>query len=275
MEKRLAQVRTRERVEKKKERRLRRLRRGNFGVRFVTMLAVVAAIVLALVIFFRIRHIDVIGNSYYTAEEITAASGIELEDNLLTLSKASVAARIRADLRYVNEVQIKRSLPNRVVITVSEFDVTYAIRDEIGQWWLISREGRVMEQTDAQEAKEHMQVQGLAIQTPKLGGYIQPVTPEGADLAEIAAKKEAVVTMLTLLEDSPFAKNIVTLDVGTSYDINLWYGTQYQIKLGNTEQIDYKMQYLQGVLEQLEAYQSGVIDLTFTVDQRAHFQPFE
>lgn len=275
MEKRLAQVRTRERVEKKKERRLRRLRRGNFGVRFVTMLAVVAAIVLALVIFFRIRHIDVIGNSYYTAEEITAASGIELEDNLLTLSKASVAARIRADLRYVNEVQIKRSLPNRVVITVSEFDVTYAIRDEIGQWWLISREGRVMEQTDAQEAKEHMQVQGLAIQTPTLGGYIQPVTPEGADLAEIAAKKEAVVTMLTLLEDSPFAKNIVTLDVGTSYDINLWYGTQYQIKLGNTEQIDYKMQYLQGVLEQLEAYQSGVIDLTFTVDQRAHFQPFE
>ena len=275
MEDRLRQVRARNRSEKQKKRRLRSLRGANFGLRFVTMLAVVAAVVLVMVIFFRIKHIDVVGNTYYTAGEIAAASGVELDDNLLTLNKAAAAARIRADLRYVSEVQIKRSLPNRIIITVSEFEVTYAIRDGAGQWWLINREGRVMEQADAQSAKEHMQVQGVTIQVPEPGGYIHPESPEGADQTEIEAKKDAVLTMLELLEQSPFAKSIVTLDVGTSYDICLWYGTQYQIKLGNTEQIEYKMQYLQGVLNSLEPYQSGVIDLTFTEDQRAHFQPFD
>ncbi len=107
-----------------------------------------------------------------------------------------------------------------------------------------------------------------------MGEEIKPAATEGADISELSAKKDAAIAVLGLVEDSRFAKEIVTLDVSTSYDIILWYGTQYQIKLGNTEQLAYKMQYLQGVLNELESYQSGIIDLTFTEDKRAHFQPF-
>lgn len=257
-----------------KKRKPHRLRNTNFGVKFVTMLAVVAAVVFGLVIFFKIQHIQVQGNAYYTADEIAEASGIALEDNLLTMSKAAVAARIRAELPYVSEVQIKRSLPNTVVITVTEFEVTYGIQDEINRWWLINREGRVLDQSNAQAVKDHVIVQGLIIQSPEIGDDIKPAATEGADMSELASKKDAALTLLQLLETSAFAKQIVSIDVSTSYDILLWYGTQYQIKLGNTEQLAYKMQYLQAVLEELESFQSGVIDLTFTEDKKAHFQPF-
>lgn len=286
-----------------KKKKPRRIYNTNFGFKFLTMLAVVGVIILAMMIFFRVRHIktafrgvmdrstatDEAGNpiegitvqpadgqtlSYYTSREIIDASGINIDDNLLSLSKAAVASRIHAALPYINEIQIKKKLPSTVIITVSEFTVTYGIQDLTGQWWLISREGRVLEAADAQSVKSHMLVTGMPIQVPKPGDYIKPVATDGADLSEIAAKRTATVTALPLLERSPFAKQLLSMDVSTSYDIILWYGTQFEIKLGNTENLEYKLQYLQAVLEELGKDKSGTIDLTFTEDNGAHFLPF-
>lgn len=288
------------RVKKKKP---HRIYNTNFGFKFLTMLAVVGVIILAMMIFFRVRHIETVlqgvvdkstatdetGNpidgisvesadgqplSYYTSQEIIDASGINIDDNLLSLSKAAVASRIHAALPYINEIQIKKKLPSTVIITVSEFTVTYGIQDIAGQWWLISREGRVLEPADAQTVKNHMLVTGMPIQVPELGDYIKPVATDGADLSEIAAKRTATVTALPLLERAPFAKQLVSMDVSTSYDIILWYGTQFEVRLGNTENLTYKLQYLQAVLEELGKEKSGTIDLTFSEDNGAHFLPF-
>ncbi len=293
-------TRKQKRAKKKKP---RRIYNTNFGFKFLTMLAVVGVIILAMMIFFRVRHIETVqrgvvdrtgvtdeaGNpidgisvesadgkvlSYYTPQEIIDASGINIDDNLLSLSKAAVASRIHAALPYINEIQIKKKLPSTVIITVSEFTVTYGIQDLAGQWWLISREGRVLESTDAQSVKTHLVVTGMPIQVPKPGDYIKPVATDGADLSEIAAKRAATLTALPLLERTPYAKQLVSMDVSTSYDIILWYGTQYEVKLGNTENLEYKLQYLQAVLEELGKEKSGTIDLTFSEDNGAHFLPF-
>jgi hypothetical protein len=114
----------------------------------------------------------------------------------------------------------------------------------------------------------------MPIETPQIGDYIKPVATPGADLSEIAAKRDATVAVLPLLEQSSFAKEIVSLDVSTSYDLILWYGTQYEIKLGNTENLSYKLNYLASVLAELGAEKSGTIDLTFTEDNKGHFLPF-
>ncbi len=349
-------------VPKRKKKKPHRIYNTNFGFKFVTMLAVVGVIVLAMLIFFKVKHINVVQTgvnntkvlasdvtprngtettfpaevsaasdesesgyaepsatadtapaasgddafaetktapvqteaappetlpaapqggatvegsfSYYTPEEIVAASGISIDDNLLSLSKAAVASRIHAELPYINEIQIRKKLPNTVIITVSEFTVTYGIQDEHGLWWLISREGRVLEQANEQSVKGHLTVTGMPIETPQIGDYIKPVATPGADLSEIAAKRDATVAVLPLLEQSSFAKEIVSLDVSTSYDLILWYGTQYEIKLGNTENLSYKLNYLASVLAELGAEKSGTIDLTFTEDNKGHFLPF-
>ena len=251
-----------------------RLRNTNFRIKFLTMLAVVAVLVLGLMIFFKIKHIEVVGNEYYTPEEIIDASGVALDDNLLSLSKATASARIRAALPYISEIQIQKKLPGTVVITVSEFEVSYGIQDEAGSWWLINREGRILEQTDAQAVKSHMLIKGMTITPPAIGDLIKPAAADGADLSEIAAKRNAALTVLPLLEKTPFAKELVSVDVATSYDIIRWYGTQFESKLGNTENIAYKLQYLQGVLENLGKEKSGTIDLSFTEDNSAHCLPF-
>ncbi len=264
----------------------------NLKYQLLTVAAVVLAVVLCLVIFFRVKHIYVTNlgqeqilsqqteetqegthHAYYTAQDIINVSGIEEGDNLLTISKETVAARIMAALPYVSEVYIQRVIPNTVNITVSEFDVAYAIADTNGQWWLINRDGKVLEKTAEDEAKTHIIIKGLNIVPPeKPGVAIEP--EEAEDMAEQNAKKTSMVSILQELETYEYCKQIVTLDLTSSYDIQLWYGTQYQIRIGNTEDLSHKLAYLDGVLGKLQSYQTGVIDLTFAEEQAARFQPF-
>lgn len=215
------------------------------------------------------------GHSYYSAQEIIEASGINLDDNLLSLSKATVAARIHAALPYINEIQIKKQLPGTVIITVSEFEVTYGIQDEAGSWWLMSREGRILEPATEQSVMGHLVVSGMPIVVPQVGDYIKPAATEGADLSEIAAKQRSVLELIPALEEAPFVKQIVSVDLSTSYDIILWYGTQFEIRLGNTENLSYKLQYLQATLDSGTLKdKSGTLDISFNEDSGARFLPF-
>ncbi len=293
-------VRPVERPQKQKKKPVRRLNRSAFRIKLLTMLGVAAAVILGFVIFFKIQTISVAflvngeefsaeevqtvatgsENRYYTAAEVTEASGLEIGDNLLTINKAAVAAHIKAALPYVSQVQVKRSFPSSVTLLVTEFEISYAVRDETNHWWLINCEGTVLEEATEQQARSHLTIEGMTIRSAKLGEKIEPVGAEGADETELAAKKTAVLQVLQALEDSSeIAKKVVTLDVGASYDIVLWYGSQYEIHLGTTDELAYKFAYLKGVLQQFreqnQTYLSGVIDVTFSEGRNARFQPFE
>ena len=255
----------------------------NFGFKFAVMLAVVAVIVLSMIIFFKIKHIEVIlptdgdgeTRSYYTAQELIDASGIHLDDNLLSMSKATAASRIHAALPYVNEIQIKKQLPGTVVISFSEFEVTYGIQDEKGGWWLMSREGRILEAADEQSIRGHLIVSGMPIQVPEIGDWFKPAATDGADMSEIASKQKVVLDVIPALEPTPFVKELVRVDVSTSYDLILWYGTRYEIRLGTTENLDYKLRTLEAILQNSDVqHKSGTIDLSFSEDDKAHFLEF-
>lgn len=301
------------RARARKKNKPHRVYNMNIGFKIVTMLAVVAVIVVSMMIFFKVKHIQVVlqgvdaaapiattdtagettpetaapsetqaqidtpreGHSYYTAEEVIEASGIHVDDNLLSLSKATVASRIHAALPYVNQIQIKKQLPGTVIITVSEFEVTYGIQDEAGDWWLMSREGRILEPATEQSVRGHLLITGMPIQVPKPGDWFKPAATEGADMAEIAAKQKVVLEVIPVLEEAPFVKELASVDVSTSYNLTLWYGTRYEIWLGTAENLDYKFRFLEAALADKEIQRrSGTIDLTFSEDEKAHFMEF-
>ena len=304
------------RAKKRQQKKPHRVYNMNIGFKIATMLAVVAVIVVSMIIFFKVKHIQVVlqgvdaaapiattapnatagdhlaettapeetqaeveaarqGHGYYTAEEIIEASGIHVDDNLLSLSKATVASRIRIALPYVNQIQIKKQLPGTVIIIVSEFEVTYGIQDETGGWWLMSREGRILEPATEQTVRGHLLITGMPIQVPKPGDWFKPAATEGADMAEIAAKQKVVLEVIPVLEKAPFFKELSSVDVSTSYNLTLWYGTRYEIWLGTVEKLDYKFRFLEAALLDKEIqHRSGTIDLTFSEDNKAHFMDF-
>lgn len=261
-------------VPRRKKRRPHRIRNTNFRFKFLTMLAVVAVLILGLIIFFKVRRVQVVGNEYYTAQQIIDSSGVHIDDNLLSLSKASVSANIHKSLHYVEEVQIKKKLPGTVIIIVKEAKVTYGIQDRAGSWWLIDKNCKVLDSADAQSVKDHTVIKGLQIQPPEPGQQIKPAAADGADLAELSAKESALEQLLPLLEENPLAQSIVTVDLSTSYDIILWYETKYEIRLGTSERLEDKLQFLRSVVDKLKDENGAwTVDLSFTMGETVIASP--
>lgn len=149
------------RQKQRKRARHRTRRRINPGVwkRILIMAAVVAAVVLSMVLFFRVRSVEVTGSAYYTADEIRAACGVAQGDNLLTLSRARIAGNIMAELPYVSTVQVTRRLPDTLELTVTEYDVTYAAQGADGASYLITADGKITEKIDETAARGHIAVE--------------------------------------------------------------------------------------------------------------------
>ena len=126
--------------------------RDRLIVQLITVLAVVAAFMIGLSVFFKVKVITVSGATVYSPYSIQEASGITEGDNLLTFSRARAASQIRAKLPYVKSVRIGIKLPDTVNIEIKEDGVVYAIQDDTGIWWLMNSDGKVTEMANNSRA---------------------------------------------------------------------------------------------------------------------------
>ena len=90
------------------------------------------------------------GNSYYTAQEVQDAAGIVEGDNLFFINRFRVVSGIFARLPYIEDVSIKRYLPNKVVLTVNECKALGYVSVE-GEAWVIDRSCRILTKASEEE----------------------------------------------------------------------------------------------------------------------------
>lgn len=256
---------------RKKKRKVARIKDHRFWKNFFIMVSIAAAVILSMIIFFKVRTVDAAGMEHYTAQQIIDASGIQEGDNLLMLSKAEIAGRIRSTLPYVSQVQIKRELPNRVILAVEEFEISYAIKDNNGNDWLMTTGGKLLEQVDARQAKQHIPVGGFTVSDPVAGSEIV-ITANKENAAAANVQKAAVVELLTLLEETSFADHVQSVEVPASFELSFQYDSQYRVLLGSSENLQYKLDYFVEVLKSLDSYTAGEIDLSFSSEQKAIFR---
>ena len=258
--------------------------------RFVLRLATVAAVVLALVfgisIFFKVGTIVVSGHETYSAWTVREASGIQVGDNLLTFGEAKASGRIKTALPYVEYARIRIKLPDTVYIEIKELDVVYSIRDDSDAWWLITAEGRVVEKTNLATAGEYTKVEGVRLQQPAVGQQAvaaeestQQTDESGQQIPVVLRASDrlaAALSVLQYLESNEILSGITNLNVSDIADLQIWYGQQYQVLLGNTADLNYKIKCMKGVVEQLPEYESGQIDVCFAAGQtQPIFRPFD
>ena len=252
----------------------RAFNRNRFLVQMLTVLAVVVAFVLGLSVFFKVEKITVTGADVYSPWAIREASGIEEGDNLLTFSHARAGAQIKANLPYVDSVRFGIKLPDTVNIIVEEADVVYAIQDRNGQWWLMNSSGRVVEQTNRGVAANYTQVLGVELESPApnlqavaaetpptetdASGNFIPVTVTGE------LRLNTAMQILKALEANDIVGEAASVDVTRIEDIILWYGTRYQVNLGDSARLEYKIGCMTDVILQMSEYQSGILDISFT-----------
>lgn len=227
----------------------------------ISFVIICAALVFAMSVFFRVSSIEVIGNEKYTADEIIMASGIEEGDNLFFINRFNAISRLFSRLPYVEEAAISRSLPNRLVIEVTESDAVAYLEAEDGLW-SVDRSCKLLSRIDAEDAAELIKVVGLTPVAPEVGQTVaagEGESPKVSFLSEILSQ----VVYLKLSGD------IEQIDMSNVASPTFDYLGRFTVKLGNNEDVAYKFQVLISAVSQLKSGDSGYIDLS--IDKRAHF----
>lgn len=249
--------------------------RKRFLLQLVTVVAVVLALLFGLSLFFKVDTVLISGTVKYKPEQIEDASGILAEENLLTLNRERVAANIKNKLPYVDQVQVGKKLPGTVVIHISELNVTYAIEDIDGGWWLISSSGRIVDSCAAAEAEDYTRILGVQLGAPAVGAQAAAFEPvaeqseEGETTPPVTVyaseKLEMALSILQNMELNGFVGTISKVDVTSMGEIELWYGTRFQMLLGDGSNLPKKLGALSSAIKQMDDHTTGILDARFTI----------
>lgn len=242
--------------------------RGGVIGKLIVMLAVVAAVVFGVAIFFRVNKIEVQGNKIYSAEQVAEISGVETGDNLLMVNKPAVVGNIYAKLPYVQTVSVGRVLPDTVVIRVQESEIAGLVKSDVGSSWYVNTQGRILGSGVEGFDGQIVELEGFTITAPKTGE--DAVAASGMEDSMAGA-----LAVLGKLEGTGLIELVTSINAEKSFDIRVLCGEQYEVQMGGNDELDYKVWCLQEVIEQLDDYQMGIIDLSQASEQSVRFIPWE
>lgn len=266
--------------------------RDKLIVQLISVLSVVIAMMIGLSVFFKVGRITVSGAETYQPWTIVENSGISKGDNLLTFSRAKAVSQILANCPYVKDVRIGIKLPDTVNIEIVESDVVYAIKDDQGTWWLMNSDAKVSEMINGSRASNYTQVLGVTLSSPKIGetGVATEIQTEQTDpTEEVAGTMPTVATIvisgaqrlntakeiLKALEDNDIVGEAASVDVTDVDNIELWYGSRYQVELGDSNNLTYKIACMYDAILQMSDYETGVLDVSFnTWTDQVAYTPF-
>lgn len=263
-------------------------------LQLVTITAIVLAAMICVSIFFKVEIIEVSGASVYDEWTVREASGIQVGDNLLTFSRGRAGGRIKAELQYVDRVRFGIKLPNTVIIDIEEFDVVYAIKSSDGTWYLINSDGKVIDQTDGGTAANYTKILGVTLSGPIKGEQARAAeeivaAPESTTPPENSteptipqvlitnqSRLDTALQILRALELNGIVGEAASVNVSDLSHIELWYGTRYQVNLGDANQMDRKIADMKGTIQQLAEYQTGSLDVSYFIwEDKVVYTPFE
>lgn len=234
----------------------RKRRRGSFAFlyKLLAFVLICGAIGLALAMFFKIEDIEISGNSRYSKEQIVAAAEVKPGDNLFLLNKYDAAARIRQQLPYVETVQFRRVLPNKLVVQVTECQDPVAIKQD-GTVYLLCDKGNIVDTVSAAKWSQYIQIEGLTLLDPQVGGEARASATQQSVL-------ERLLAMLTLLDDKGMLHQVQVIDRSDAARITMRYMDRFDVEFLWDADFDYKLDYLAAVVDKLEANEKGTIDMT-------------
>ena len=227
----------------------------------LTFGVVVGAIIASITVFLKVADIEVSGTTRYEAADIIATSGIESGDNLFAINKFEVAEKILEEYPYIEQIKIRRRLPDTFTFEIVERVPTAYIESE-GNRWLIDNNAYIVE----------LLSKDAAVKVPKITGG-EVVTPrEGSELIlknedQLIALKE----VLTSLRKTEMTDKTVRVDIGKLYAINIVLGERFLVELGDSQDLAAKIRMLNAVLSELGEYDKGTINVSAI--KEARFRP--
>lgn len=240
-----------------RRRHSKRRNRGNFAFlyKLLSVLLICTAIIVAMTLFFRVDEIVVTGQKRYTAEEIQAASGVELGSNLYLLNKYDIARNITRQMPYIEDIRVNRKLPDALVIEVRESGRPFAVVQD-GSAWLISSSGKIVEQSAQTQAEQYALISGCELLAPSVGTSVALAT-------EYSTQQTSLLDLMAALEAAGMAENVDGIRLDDLSYLNMDYTGRFTVRMAYNADYTWELKKLAKTLEsdKVQSNMTGTIDL--------------
>ena len=221
-------------------RNVRSKRRQNLILRLFVLVVIIAILLLASTLFFRVDGVIVEGAEHHTAQEIQDVSGIRQGRQLFTLPQNRIRRQLLDRFPYLRDVNIRLRLPDTVVITLDERQ-PIAYIEQYNQRWILDFDGRLLEATHADTTG--FAIRGISLNEPQVNTYFS-----SPDVVE----KQTYELLLSAFYRHELLDTLDYVDLTALADITFGLDGRFAVRLGVISDLDYKFRLLSEMLAQLE-----------------------
>ena len=233
---------TKQKMSKKQRQILKKKKRIKLMLKFTALLIIIiAGIIFALVSpIFNLKEINVSNNNQINTETIVSLSQLNLGQNIFKFNKNKVNKNIKTNA-YLESVEIKRKLPNKVQIQIEERKQEYNV-EFLNGYAYINNQGYILQISEEKQALPTIQ----GISTP------DEQIVEGNRLnSEDLEKLEVIIQIMNICKNYELDSKITNIDISTKDEYTLYLEEEKKtIYLGDKSNLSNKMLYVQVIIEE-------------------------
>lgn len=233
-------------------------------VKVLTLIIVIigVSIYVALSPLFNIKEINVTGNSKLSKEEIISLSELKTDENTFKVSKKNIKNKVKANA-YIENVKIRRKLPDKVKIIVVERVATYMI-PFANSYIYINNQGYMLEITS--QKAEMPAIVGISTPEEELHEGQRLISEDLVKLGEVlqimeSANANELVDLITKIDISNRQDYILTLEK-----------EKKAIHLGDVSNLSTKMAYVKKILNDEKGVEGEILVNTDLTNKGAVFR---
>lgn len=210
---------------------------------FLKWIIIITVVIGAIVVFltsplFNIKSIKVENNSIIIADEIISLSGIKEGENLFKINKFIIKNNVKKN-PYIEDIEIKRELPDGIVINVKERVPTYLLEVEDSKYAYINNQGYILE------------ISSMKLNLPIIKSYkTTEMVPGQRLIVEDLEKLETVLKIMENAKANEISDLITQIDINDGSDIILYLESEGKtVYIGDATDINTKILLLKKCLE--------------------------
>ena len=218
---------------KQKQRKAAKRRKLTPFLFVISVFIIAAAVYLCLTMLFNVDRVKIEGNTLYEEKDLIKTSGIEKGENLFEVDIAFAEDKLYSVYSYIEEVEVKRSFPNSVTITITEA-VPFSVIEEADGYTLVSTGGKVLERGLEEVPDGMLSVRGVSTIT---------------NSEDNTKRKDLMMKVIGAMQKLGM-EDYVFLDLSDTLEITMIYDNRVKVQLGNELEIEYKLQFVDSVISE-------------------------
>ena len=233
-------------AKRKKEEKTKRRRKIYKRIKkFLELLFLLGILAGALMFFlmsdiFNIKNINIENNEKISSETYVSLSGIQLEQNIFAINKLKIIESIKTNA-YVEDLKIKRKLPDTIIITTTERKPAYILKYE-NVYAYVDINGYILEISD-----EYINV-------PMILGYItdtEKIIQCNRLCEEDLYRLDDVIKIIDSLKNYEIYDKLTSIDISNKENYKLIFEKDGKVAyIGDTVDLSTKMLYIKYIIQE-------------------------